>query len=484
MVHPTRIYRRAFNLRSQIAYRIRSGPSSLFNLSLYSFGMSGILTGFGSIILPFKVINIIEEQPIEMLGIEMGKNALLAFISLLGLLAVAVVQPISGLISDHVKASKGGESQRLPFVIFGLFGLSAMTLIVGFAHTFITVLLVTLAMQIIGNIAQGPANALIIDHVEDSQRGKASGVLNLMRFAGAGIVTMIVVALMANYDSNLSPQWMWYGIVVMATVSAATTTYTFFVLRLSTRKHRAPPKTDHPVFSSATPDGTDSDPAESVVAADIPPVARVRTETACKPKPSYRLQRGPYIMFLIALAFALAAMSAIQTNALFFFQDVLEMENPTRGGNYIIVALIGTSIAVVYPAGKLSDHIGRGTLLLLGGFAGAAGVVWLVFIESFVWAIPATAVIGIAVGLYLSVGWAFANDLVSRKNAARDLGLTSISALLGSVVGRASGFGINALNDSSYGTQYEYLGYDAMLIGSATAFIISGIMFSRVVSRN
>ena len=45
---------------------------------------------------------------------------------------------------------------------------------------------------------------------------------------------------------------------------------------------------------------------------------------------------------------------------LFFVQDVIGLANPAKGGNYILAALIGSAAVVVYPAGKLSDHIGRG----------------------------------------------------------------------------------------------------------------------------
>ena len=442
-------------VRSQIARRIREGSDSLFNLSVYSLGMSGVWTGVGSVILPFKVIQIVENEAIAIYGWELSKNGLLALISLLGLSTIVIVQPLIGFISDRAQVSGRSMSKRLPFVIFGLFGLAAMTLTMGIAESFLAVLLVSTGMQVLGNTAQGPANALIIDHVSFEERGRASGMLNLMRLAGAGLVTFVVVAFMANYHPDDAPQWMWYSIIAMTGVLVATTVYTILALRLSPAVHR----------------GIDSAP---IVEAEKP------TQISEPPNPLTG-SRVRYILFLVALAFSLAALSAISTNALFFFQDVVGLENPARGGNLVLIALVGSSAIVVYPAGKLSDKVGRGVLLLAAGLIGAAGVLGLIYVRSIFEALIPCVAIGISVGLYLSVGWAVANDLVRRSTAARDLGLTSISSLIGSIVGKTSGFGIGALNRQSEAVGIENLGYVALLIGAAVAFVLSGIMLWRVV---
>lgn len=457
-------------IRAKIAAKVRRGPHSLFNLSIYSFGTSGIWTGFGSIILPFKVIEILESETVAIFGWELGKTGLLALISLSGLVVVAIVQPIAGSMSDRAKRLSNSHSKRLPFVIFGLFGLSAMTLTVGFADTFLMLFLITIAMQVLGNTAQGPANALIIDHVDENQRGHASGVLNLMRLAGAGVVSMMVVTLMRNYDSMDAPEWIWYSALLMAAVSAGTTTYTLLALRLYPERARhsdeelPPLPKREPVIRSVS-----SSDDSAGTAGKVSPLV---------------FSRSRFAMFLVALAFAVAAMSSVQTNALFFLQDALGIENPTRGGDVIIVALIGSSAAVVYPAGKLSDRFGRGNFLMVAGLIGAAGVLALIFVSSLIQTILPAMLIGVSVGIYLSVGWAVANDLVKRATAARDLGLTSISSLAGSIIGKSSGFGIGILNRQSESTGIENLGYDVMLITAGAAFIVSGFMFWRVVNRN
>ncbi len=432
--------------------RFRRGSQSLFNISVYTFGMSGVWVAFGSILMQYKVTEIAANDPVRMLGWTLDKTSLAAAISLIGLAIAAVVQPLVGLISDRKVSIPA--LKRYPFIIFGLFGLAVSTLMFGFVNSFLALLLVTAAMQISGNTAQGPANALIIDHVDDRERGRASGYLNLMRLLGAGFVAMLVVFLMSNYHIDDAPQWMWFSVIVMVAVLLGTTIYTLLALRV-------------PVSRSTT---------ESPIGEMVEPVVDFAEEEE-------RWSSVRYYFFLSAMALLLAAMTAVQTNALFFVQDVIGLENPARGGNYILAALVGSAALVVYPAGKLSDYIGRGVLLLISGILGSGGVlsVLLLNAHSLIEVIPGVMAIGFCVGIYLSVGWAVANDLVRRSTAARDLSLTSLSGLAGAIVGRSSGFFIGGLNEAGLGFAIEYLGYAVVLGSGSLAFLVSGIGFWLVV---
>ena len=445
--------------------RFRRGSQSLFNISIYTFGTSGVWVGFGSILMQFKVTEIAASSPVVMLGWTLDKTSLAALVSLVGLAIAAVVQPLVGFVSDR----KVGlvELKRYPFIVVGLMGLAVSTLMIGFVHTFVGLLLVTIAMQVLGNTAQGPANALIIDHVDDRERGRASGYLNLMRLAGSGIVAMVVVFLMSNYDVDDAPEWMWYSVIVMVAVLLATTFYTLLALR-------------HRRLSGVGAEGrasfTDQTVPVGVDAVDslVPEVEGVGEVEG---------GRTRYYLFLLAMALLVGALSATQTNALFFLQDVIGFANPARGGNYILAALIGAATVVVYPAGKLSDHIGRGLLLLISGLLGAGGIVSVLLLDagSLIEVIPGVMAIGLSLGIYLSVAWAVANDLVKRSTAARDLGLTSISGLVGGLIGRSSGFFIGGLNDRGLELGIEHLGYTAVLGSTSVVFLVSGIMFWLVV---
>ncbi len=443
---------RAASFANPVA-RFRRGSGSLFNISVYTFGMSGVWTGYGSILLQFKATEIAANDGVSMFGWSLDKTALAAFISLIGLGIAAVVQPLVGLLSDRKVGMV--ELRRYPFIISGMLGLAVSTLMFGFVNSFLALLLVTIGMQITGNTAQGPANALIIDHVDDRERGRASGYLNLMRLIGSGAVAMIVVFLMSNYHVDDAPQWMWYSVIVMVAVLLATTAYTLMALRVPRNREN----------STVSSEELSSD--EKVVEGGL----------------GEEWNRVRYYLFLLAMAILIAAMSATQTNALFYVQDVIGLENPAQGGNYILVALVGSAALVVYPAGKLSDHVGRGALLLLSGVLGASGVVSLLLLDAhtLIEVIPGVMAIGFSVGIYMSVGWAVANDLVRRSRAAGDLGLTSISGLIGAIMGRSSGFFIGGLNDLGVDWGIDDLGYGMLLGAAGLAFLISGIAFWLVV---
>ena len=152
-------------------------------------------------------------------------------------------------------------------------------------------------------------------------------------------------------------------------------------------------------------------------------------------------------------------------------------------GTIFFWRLVGSAALVVYPAGKLSDHVGRGALLLMSGIMGAVGVFSLLLLDaqSLMEVIPGVIGIGISVGIYLSVGWAVANDLVRRSRAAGDLGLTSVSGLIGAIAGRSSGFFIGGLNEQGLEWGIDYLGYGVLLGSAGLAFLMSGIVFWFVV---
>ena len=459
----------AFGRNANPVARFRRGSGSLFNISVYTFGMSGVWTGYGSILLQFKATEIAAGDGVSMVGWTLDKTALAAFISLIGLGIAAVVQPLVGVLSDRKVGMV--SLRRYPFIILGMLGLAVSTLMFGFVNSLLALLLVTVAMQVTGNTAQGPANALIIDHVDDRERGRASGYLNLMRLIGSGLVAMIVVFLMSNYDVEDAPQWLWYSVIVMVGVLLATTFYTLLALRVPRGLSGTNSVPDSPAPLDSRLRGNDG------LRWDDEELRGMDGGIA------EEWDRVRYYFFLLGMAILIAAMSATQTNAVFFVQDVIGLENPARGGNYILLALVGSAGVVVYPAGKLSDHIGRGVLLLMSGIMGAVGVVSLLLLDadSLLEVIPGVIGIGISVGIYLSVAWAVANDLVRRSRAAGDLGLTSISGLIGAIAGRSSGFFIGGLNERGLDWGIDYLGYGVLLGSAGLAFLVSGVVFWLVV---
>ena len=286
----------------RVAADYRIGPRSFTNLSFYAFGLSGVWTGVGSGILPFKVLEALELGTVEIVGYSLDKNGALGLLSLVGLSVAAAIQLLAGSLSDRELR----PGRRLPYILVGGLGLAVITVLFGYATTFVSLAVAILAMQFFGNFGQGPANALIIDHVSPNRRGEAAGVLNLWRLLGAGIVTVIVLQFMARYDAVDARHWMWYAIALMVVVLIASTLWTVLSLR---------PKGGIviPNIRTLTNGRGTSDPAPAKQ--KKPPISR------------------NYIAFLAALTFGIAAMSSLQIYALFFLQDVVGLENPADGAD-------------------------------------------------------------------------------------------------------------------------------------------------------
>jgi len=422
---------------------------SFTNISIYAFGLSGVWTASGAGILPFKVLEALEQESVEILGYALDKNGALGVLSLLGLAVASLAQMGSGALSD--RDTRLGS--RLPYLLLGGFGLAVITVLFGFATSFISLLLVFTTMQFFGNFGQGPANALIIDHVPDRQRGQAAGVLNLWRLLGAGSVTVIVLQFMSRYDAEESPEWLWYSIGLMITVLILSTLWTVRAARPTSGLFI--PSIERPVASNESKSN-----APKIPLPDKPRISR------------------SYVAFLVALAFAIAAMSSMQIYALFFLQDVIGLQNPAAGADKLVVVIVVAAALTVLPAGYMSDRFGRSNLFAVAGIAGIVSALLLLFVNSIGPTLAVGVVVGIAVGLFMTLTWAVANDLVSQDGAARELGYTSIATLAGAAAARISGIGIDELNRIS-----ENLGYKAILIAVAVAFAFAAIILARVSTR-
>jgi MFS family permease len=426
----------------------RPGSPNLSNLSIYAFGLSGVWTGIGAGILPFKVIEALELGNISILGYALDKNGALGLISLLGLIVAAAAQLAAGSLSDRDKR----PGKRLLYLLIGGIGLGVMTILFGFTSSFLTLILAIVGMQFFGNSAQGPANALIIDHVPVNERGAAAGVLNLWRLLGAGSITVFVLQFMARYDKEDSPEWLWYSIALMTIAVVLSVLWTVITNR---------PKDGWfiPTLKKKTADTVDSPEFVAETAASRSGISR------------------SYLAFLVALAFGIAAMSSMQIYALFFLQDVVGLDNPADGADWLVVAIVASAALTVLPAGRLADRWGRTSLFILAGVAGVVSSLLLLFVSSIGPVLAIGVVIGISVGLFMTLTWAVANDLVSRSTAAKELGYTSIATLIGAAGARFAGVAIDELNDFS-----ENLGYKMILVAVAISFAFSALILAKIAN--
>ena len=162
------------------------------------------------------------------------------------------------------------------------------------------------------------------------------------------------------------------------------------------------------------------------------------------------------------------ALTTLQTFALYFLRDVVGATNPAAATADLLIAVgIGMVIAV-YPAGRLSDRVGRRPVVVFSGLLGACGILVLFFSSSYGYIIAGGATLGISAGAFMSSNWALATDLVSKDEEARYLGLANLATAGGAALARLIGPAIDFFNRYS-----PNLGYQVML-GACFVYLVTG----------
>jgi len=166
----------------------------------------------------------------------------------------------------------------------------------------------------------------------------------------------------------------------------------------------------------------------------------------------------------------IAALAAIQTYAVYFFRDVLGLANPVEAVG-LMALVAGTALLLTtYPAGRLSDRVGRKWVVMASALIGSGGAFSLLLISGVLQVLLVGFLLGAAAGAFFSASWAMATDLVSSHRTAQQMGIANTAALAGSALARLAGPGIDLLNHIEVG-----LGYSALVV-MCGVFLIVGAM--------
>jgi MFS family permease len=159
---------------------------------------------------------------------------------------------------------------------------------------------------------------------------------------------------------------------------------------------------------------------------------------------------------------------------------VVGVANPASAtAQFSIVAVVGM-LAVVYPAGRLSDRIGRRPVVVASGLLGALGIALIfLFQHSYILIIFFGGLVGISFGAFMSSNWALATDLVGKGEEARYLGLTNLATAGGAALARLIGPVIDFFNAYS-----PRLGYSVMLGACFIYFLIGSLLLMKIKGRS
>ena len=395
---------------------------ALVRLGAFGFGMTGFFVAMDTIILPTLVLDVAPEG---------AKNTLLGALGFAGLLVAALVQPIVGSYSDRTRSPLG---RRVPYLIWGVclvcLGLTGLS----FTLTFISLLIIWIFVQANASIGYGPYLALIRDLVPLNQVGQASSLKILADAAGGVALVALAGSLVSRYDGPESIHWLRITLaalgailIVTAAISAATAVNrertSVRLLRLGMTL-RNPTAGLHPQLAWFL-------------------LSRFLLITACFVFPSY---------------------------GLFFLKDVVQVANPAQTLGNSVVAVGGAFAICAYPAGWLSDQVGRKPVILTGTGGAAIGSVAIFWAGNAFRVVAISSVIGAFLGLALSANWALANELAPPGREGRHITIVNLATIAGAAFAKTLGPLVDIFN-SLVATG----GYAAMLVACAVFFLLGGL---------
>ena len=388
-------------------------------MNVYWFGLAFLWNGLHPIILPALLLGLVPETL---------KNSYLGGLTFAGLILAMIVQPLTGALSDRSRSRWG---RRRPWIVvgtlLGLICLAGMAL----ASSFWGLMAGYLCLQIASNAAHGPAQGLIPDLVHQERRGLASGIKNLFDMGGLVITSLLAGQLMGSGNPTLA-----FALTggVLATSALVTVLFT--------------PEPPAPMVG----EGDDALPS------------LLRVEWGRYPA---------YTRLIISRFLILLGIYAVQGFAQYYIRDWLGLPNAAEvTGN--LLAGIGLALTLlVFPAGWLSDRIGRLPLNLLAGGLATVGILSLVLVRDVTTLYLSGAVVGMATGIFVSVNWALATDLIPAEEAGKYLGLSNLATAGAGATSRLAGpliDGINALHPGAH------LGYPVLFV-VASASTLLGTLF-------
>jgi Na+/melibiose symporter-like transporter len=337
----------------------------------------------------------------------------------IGTVVAIVWQPIVGGISDRTVTRWG---RRRPFIFSGTIGDLLFLAGIALAGNYWWLVILYFGLQFTSNTAQAPYQGLLPDVVPASQRGEASGYYGVANLVGIAAGTVGAGILLANFGRG--PAILSIALVLVTTMLAT-------VLLVPDR----------------------AEPVE----AQFQGLHEMLRKTFGVP-----LRNAPFVWLMVSRLLIFMGFGGLQNYAYFYFDNVF-FHHDARATALAASTLLGIAIAVAalisWPASRLSDRTGRRPLILAAGLLGAAGSLVLVF-SHYLWLpeavvaplaaalkVPELAaqatltglVIGLGLGVFFSVDWAFIQDIIPGHEGGLYMGFSNIATAGAGIIAVAVG---------------------------------------------
>jgi MFS family permease len=357
----------------------------------------------------------------------------LALVSAVGALIASIAQPLFGAISDRSLHPWG---RRRPFMLAGVMLTAAILVVMSVASSLWLFAVAFFVLEVVANLASAPYAALIPDLVIADQRGTASGYMGLMSEASiiVGVLLPSYLPLRTTFD-------------VLAALQLVGLLVTLYGVRERPIRQR-------PAFSWR----------QFAKSFWLPP----------KQYPDWWWVFGTRLLVLLGFA-------TLEYYLYYYLLYVQHLTNPNGYLDKILLLVTGGSLLSVLAAGWLSDRLHRRRVFVtVGGLLMGVTAIGFVFTHQMGAILLLAAVFGLGYGTYMSCDWALAVDVLPpTDNAAKDMGLWSISQTLSQTIANVFGGILLIVLGSHLGLAGSYRG---LYLLSFIYFLLGSVLVFRVRS--
>jgi MFS family permease len=401
----------------------------LFVLNAYWIGLSFMWNSLHVTILPAVLLNYVPETQ---------KNTWLGLLTFFGLILAMIIQPLSGALSDRWSSRFG---KRRPFVLFGTIGDIAFLLVLSLIGGLPALFVGYIGLQITSNVAHGPMQGWLPDEVPAEQLGIASGIKTSLDMAGIILSSLLMGFLITadNADPTLSVLVI-IGFLIL--FSAITLIFSHEKITETVRQ----PKTDW--------------------------------RALWKQVFNFRAEGDKNYWQLIFSRFLfLVGIYGFQSFAQYFIRDKFSDQNPIQFTQFVMGAFVIVLIIFSLIAGYKSDKGGRKRWQIISSFIGAFGAILLIFAKTPVQLILFGSIMGVGLGIFLSVNWALANQMAPQGDFGKYVGLTNLATAGSAAVARLEGPMIDYFNNRAPG---QWWGWTILFAVSALLMLASAVAIARI----
>ena len=426
--------RRLMRTLHETAVRDRISWRGMLTLSAFWFAIAYTMQPLGGNIIPLLVDRFTDPMTIRIgpLVTVADVNTYVSLLDTIGAAFAILWQPAIGAISDNSRFELG---RRRPFIAIGVVGDIIFLTLIAFVTSYWALLVVYVLFQMASNTAQGPYQGMLPDQVPADQRSEASGYYGLMNMLGT-IVGFLVVGALLIPRGQLK-----LAILTLPVVIAIAGALVIF----------------------GVPDRRRTSPSSQRLGRSVLLSVAIDTKR-------YR----DFAWLMVSRLFFLIAPVAIGTYAFNFIRYTF---NYSEGKASLYSSALQASILVFaavlcMTAGFLAERWGKKRLIAAACVIGAVGSTLLIFAPSLPWILGFGLIVGISLGTFLSVDWAFMTDLIPKAEAGRYMGVSNIATASAGLIARPI---LGPIIDAFNNNRTSAVGYRVMF-GIVTGFFLIALL--------